>query len=200
MPPRYSSAQAQFWNRNCHKSGVALTIIGSESADRVAGTEVMPALPPDRGVGAMPIASLLANTSFDPEAVENLSAAFDDAWEKFKQSGSSSGASRLRARRPRSPGQMHHRNGATRRARSRALERIRAEIPGAELQTIGVRARDRDEPRSTRPSRLRRSVRLTRARRAWEAESRCRGKRGGIDARTRCRRCACRSFFTVRMS
>ena len=28
----------------------------------------------------MPIASLLANTSFDPEAVENLSAAFDDAW------------------------------------------------------------------------------------------------------------------------
>jgi hypothetical protein len=37
----------------------------------------------------MPIASLLTNTSFDPEAVENLSAAFDDAWEKFKQSGSS---------------------------------------------------------------------------------------------------------------
>ena len=37
----------------------------------------------------MPIGSLLANTSFDPEAVENLSAAFDDAWEKFKQSGSS---------------------------------------------------------------------------------------------------------------
>ena len=28
----------------------------------------------------MPIASLLANASFDPEAVENLSAAFDDAW------------------------------------------------------------------------------------------------------------------------
>jgi len=37
----------------------------------------------------MPIASFLANTSFDPEAVENLSAAFDDAWEKFKRSGSS---------------------------------------------------------------------------------------------------------------
>ena len=36
----------------------------------------------------MPFASLLANTSFDPEAVETLSAAFDDAWEKFKQSGS----------------------------------------------------------------------------------------------------------------
>ena len=36
----------------------------------------------------MTIASLLANTSFDPEAVENLSAAFDDAWEKFKQAGS----------------------------------------------------------------------------------------------------------------
>ena len=36
----------------------------------------------------MSIASLLANTSFDPEAVENLSAAFDDAWEQLKQSGS----------------------------------------------------------------------------------------------------------------
>ena len=36
----------------------------------------------------MPVASLLANASFDPEAVENLSAAFDDAWEKFKRSGS----------------------------------------------------------------------------------------------------------------
>jgi len=36
----------------------------------------------------MPIIPLLANTSFDPEAVETLSAAFDDAWEKIKQSGS----------------------------------------------------------------------------------------------------------------
>jgi hypothetical protein len=34
------------------------------------------------------IIPLLANTSFDPEAVETLSAAFDDAWEKIKQSGS----------------------------------------------------------------------------------------------------------------
>jgi hypothetical protein len=37
----------------------------------------------------MPLASLLANTSFDPEAVEMLSAAFDDAWAKLQQSGSS---------------------------------------------------------------------------------------------------------------
>jgi hypothetical protein len=34
------------------------------------------------------IIPLLANTSFDPEAVEILSAAFDDAWEQIKQSGS----------------------------------------------------------------------------------------------------------------
>jgi hypothetical protein len=37
----------------------------------------------------MSIIPLLANTSFDPEAVEILSAAFDDAWAKIKQSGSS---------------------------------------------------------------------------------------------------------------
>ncbi len=30
----------------------------------------------------------LANASFDPEMVETLSAAFDDAWKKIKQSGS----------------------------------------------------------------------------------------------------------------
>ena len=36
----------------------------------------------------MSIIPLLANSSFDPEAVETLSAAFDDAWEKLKQSGS----------------------------------------------------------------------------------------------------------------
>jgi hypothetical protein len=36
----------------------------------------------------MSIIPLLANTSFDPEAVEILSAAFDDAWEKLQQSGS----------------------------------------------------------------------------------------------------------------
>lgn len=36
----------------------------------------------------MPIIPLLANTSFDPEAVEILSAAFDEAWETIKRSGS----------------------------------------------------------------------------------------------------------------
>ncbi len=36
----------------------------------------------------MPIIPLLANTSFDPEAVEILSGAFEDAWQKLKQSGS----------------------------------------------------------------------------------------------------------------
>ena len=36
----------------------------------------------------MSIVPLLANTWFDPEAVEILSAAFDDAWEVLKQSGS----------------------------------------------------------------------------------------------------------------
>lgn len=37
----------------------------------------------------MSIVSLLTNTSFDPEAVATLSAAFEDAWGKIKQSGSS---------------------------------------------------------------------------------------------------------------
>lgn len=37
----------------------------------------------------MPIIPLLANTSFDPETVDILSAAFEDAWEQIKQSGSS---------------------------------------------------------------------------------------------------------------
>ncbi len=36
----------------------------------------------------MPIVPLLANTSFDPEAVAILSAAFDEAWERVKESGS----------------------------------------------------------------------------------------------------------------
>jgi hypothetical protein len=36
----------------------------------------------------MSIIPLLANSSFDPEAVEVLSAAFEDAWAKLKQSGS----------------------------------------------------------------------------------------------------------------
>jgi hypothetical protein len=40
-------------------------------------------------VASTSIVPLLANASFDPEAVATLSAAFDDAWEKIKQSGSS---------------------------------------------------------------------------------------------------------------
>jgi hypothetical protein len=36
----------------------------------------------------MSIIPLLANTSFDPEAVETLSGAFDDAWEAVQRSGS----------------------------------------------------------------------------------------------------------------
>jgi hypothetical protein len=39
-------------------------------------------------VATTSIIPLLTNASFDPEAVETLSAAFDDAWEKIKQSGS----------------------------------------------------------------------------------------------------------------
>lgn len=37
----------------------------------------------------MAITPLLVNSSFDPEAVEILSGAYEDAWEKLKQSGSS---------------------------------------------------------------------------------------------------------------
>lgn len=36
----------------------------------------------------MPISPFLANTSFDPETVETLSAAFEEAWERLKRSGS----------------------------------------------------------------------------------------------------------------
>ena len=36
----------------------------------------------------MSIIPLLANSSFDPEAVEVLSDAFEDAWARLKQSGS----------------------------------------------------------------------------------------------------------------
>lgn len=36
----------------------------------------------------MSIVPLLGAASFDPEAIEILSAAFDDAWERIKQSGS----------------------------------------------------------------------------------------------------------------
>ena len=36
----------------------------------------------------MAIIPLLANSSFDPEAVEVLSDAFEDAWARLKQSGS----------------------------------------------------------------------------------------------------------------
>jgi hypothetical protein len=56
--------------------------------ERASAAERQPALPPDRGVAFVSIIPLLANSSFDPEAVEILSAAFDDAWEQIKQSGS----------------------------------------------------------------------------------------------------------------
>jgi hypothetical protein len=36
----------------------------------------------------MPIASLLANTAFDPETVALLSSAFDTAWDTLQKSGS----------------------------------------------------------------------------------------------------------------
>jgi hypothetical protein len=36
----------------------------------------------------MSIIPLLANSSFDPEAIEILSAAFDDAWEELKAANS----------------------------------------------------------------------------------------------------------------
>jgi len=41
-----------------------------------------------QGAGAVSIVPFLANASFDPEAVEILSAAFDDAWAQIRQSGS----------------------------------------------------------------------------------------------------------------
>jgi hypothetical protein len=37
----------------------------------------------------MSITPLLTTSSFDPEAVEILSGAYEDAWEKLKQAGSS---------------------------------------------------------------------------------------------------------------
>ena len=36
----------------------------------------------------MPIDSLLANTTFDPETAELLASAFDTAWDTIKKSGS----------------------------------------------------------------------------------------------------------------
>jgi hypothetical protein len=35
-----------------------------------------------------PIAPLLAQASFDPEVIEKLAAAYEDAWQKVEQSGS----------------------------------------------------------------------------------------------------------------
>jgi hypothetical protein len=35
-----------------------------------------------------PIAPLLAQASFDPEVIEKLAAAYEDAWQKIEQSGS----------------------------------------------------------------------------------------------------------------
>jgi hypothetical protein len=57
-------------------------------SDRVQASTGMRALPPDRGAACMSIVPLLANSSFDPEAVEILSAAFDEAWATIKQSDS----------------------------------------------------------------------------------------------------------------
>ncbi len=36
----------------------------------------------------MPITPFLTNTSFDPETVDTLSAAFEEAWKRVRQSGS----------------------------------------------------------------------------------------------------------------
>lgn len=60
--------------------------VGRETSRAPAGG-IAPELAPKSA--DMSIIPLLANTSFDPEAVDILSAAFDDAWESLKASGSS---------------------------------------------------------------------------------------------------------------
>jgi hypothetical protein len=64
------------------------TVADSALPARASAAKRRSALPPDRGVAFVSIIPLLANSSFDPEAVEILSGAFDDAWEQIKQSGS----------------------------------------------------------------------------------------------------------------
>ncbi len=59
------------------------------------------------------IVPLLGNAAFDPETVETLSAAFDDAWQQIKQSASTLRGPHTSARES---CQMHYRDGARRRA------------------------------------------------------------------------------------
>ena len=55
----------------------------------------------------MTIVPFLANSSFDPETIEVLSGAFDDAWLTIKRSESSL-ARPAYERGARNPRQMHH--------------------------------------------------------------------------------------------
>jgi len=73
----------KIWNRHGHKSGVVLNTPDNHPFRRLWQSDAR--LVEEQRMSIIP---LLANTSFDPEAVEILSAAFDDAWEKIKQSGS----------------------------------------------------------------------------------------------------------------
>lgn len=61
----------------------------SQELDGASAGSRETACTPPSGIASMSIIPLLANTSFDPEAVEILSGAFDDAWESLKASGSS---------------------------------------------------------------------------------------------------------------
>jgi hypothetical protein len=83
MDRHYWPTGRKIWNRHGHKSGVPLNIRDNHPFRRLWLSNAR--LVEERRMSIIP---LLANTSFDPEAVEILSAAFDDAWEKIKQSGS----------------------------------------------------------------------------------------------------------------
>jgi hypothetical protein len=75
-------------NRHRHNLGVPFATLARTTIQApVAQNLPAPAWP--RRSRVMSIAPLLANSSFDPEAVEVLSGAYEDAWEKLKQSGSS---------------------------------------------------------------------------------------------------------------
>jgi hypothetical protein len=85
LPAKISARlAAKVWNRHGHESGVGFCRrrVTLEKHRRLSGAS------PDRGVAFVSIIPLLANSSFDPEAVEILSGAFDDAWEEIKRSGS----------------------------------------------------------------------------------------------------------------
>jgi hypothetical protein len=81
----------KIWHRNNRQSGVRFVVTGSDCM-RALVTESFPR--PCRieeqraGVACMTIVPLLANSSFDPETVEVLSGAFDDAWLTIKRSDS----------------------------------------------------------------------------------------------------------------